>query len=108
VLEAIGSVGDTVATTDLTSTFQSITPLVGPSAPRDTLFEPKRLDRDECRLNLLDHVANLQNEVSARLSVIESALVNIEKGVAEIPTSKSGLVTLLRDVDVTRQLVWSI
>jgi len=109
VLEAIGSESDTVVSTDLTSTFQSITqPLVGSILPRDTLFEQKRLDRDECRLNLLEHVTNLQNEVSARLSVIDSALLCIETGVAEIPTTRSGLASLLRDIDATRQLIWSI
>merc|ERR1712107_974817 len=34
--------------------------------------EPKRLDREECRLNLLNHVEELQVLVEARLEEIES------------------------------------
>merc|ERR1711963_633630 len=36
--------------------------------------EPKRLDREECRLNLLNHVEELQVLVDARLEEIENRL----------------------------------
>merc|ERR1711936_890877 len=36
--------------------------------------EPKRLDREECRLNLLNHVEEMQVLVEARLEEIENRL----------------------------------
>jgi len=40
--------------------------------------EPKRLDREECRLNLLNHVEELQVLVEARLEEIENRLDAID------------------------------
>merc|ERR1711997_88019 len=49
--------------------------------------EPKRLDREECRLNLLNHVEELQVLVDARLEEIESRLDAID------PSSNSSCST---------------
>merc|ERR1712192_43198 len=40
--------------------------------------EPKRLDREECRVNLLNHVEELQVLVEARLEEIESRLDSVD------------------------------
>merc|ERR1712192_71857 len=49
--------------------------------------EPKRLDREECRVNLLNHVEELQVLVESRLEEIESRLDSVE------PSSNSSCST---------------
>ena len=40
------------------------------SAPSAIFPETKRLDKDECRLNLLHHIAALQTEFDHRLKIV--------------------------------------
>ena len=46
--------------------------------------ETKRIDKDECRLNLMHHIDAVQTEFERRLNLIESTL-------AEIDSNKSGM-----------------
>jgi len=83
--------------------------------------EPKRLDRDECRLNLLQHIESVQEEVENRYSAIESAISKIEAmpgasnagfSLAQISGSdakmKAKLNKLIQDLSVARQLMWTL
>ena len=40
--------------------------------------ETKRIDKDECRLNLLHHIDAVQSEFDQRLSLVEKTLVEME------------------------------
>merc|ERR1712181_133882 len=51
------------------------------------ILEPKRLDREECRVNLLNHVEELQVLVESRLEEIESRLDSVD------PSSNSSCST---------------
>ena len=42
--------------------------------------EPKSLDKDECRLNLLEHIDAVQTEFENRLEVMEKTLAEVEQG----------------------------
>merc|ERR1712203_881628 len=46
--------------------------------------ETKRIDKDECRLNLMHHIDAVQTEFEGRINLIESTL-------AEIDSNKSGM-----------------
>jgi len=83
--------------------------------------EPKRLDRDECRLNLLQHIESVQSEVEYRYSAIESAISKIEAmpGASNAGFSleqisvgdakmKAKLNKLIQDLSVARQLTWTL
>lgn len=83
--------------------------------------EPKRLDRDECRLNLLQHIESVQAEVEYRYSAIESAISKIEAmpGASNAGFSleqisvgdakmKAKLNKLIQDLAVARQLTWTL
>lgn len=83
--------------------------------------EPKRLDRDECRLNLLQHIESVQAEVEYRYSAIESAISKIEAmpGASNAGFSleqisvgdakmKAKLNKLIQDLSVARQLTWTL
>ena len=49
-------------------------------APQPNIIpEPKRLDREECRLNLLDHIEALQKHVEDRLEDVEDQIENVER-----------------------------
>jgi len=56
---------------------QSFTPNILP--PPTIIPEPKRLDRDECRLNLILHIENLQKHIQNRLEKIDTELEVLEK-----------------------------
>jgi len=56
---------------------QSFTPNILP--PPTIIPEPKRLDRDECRLNLILHIENLQKHIQNRLEKIDIELEILEK-----------------------------
>jgi len=47
--------------------------------PPNIIPEPKRLDREECRQNLLVHIESLQKHVEDRLEAVELAIEDIEK-----------------------------
>jgi len=83
--------------------------------------EPKRLDRDECRLNLLHHIESVQGEIENRYSAIESAISKIEAmpGASNAGFSltqisdgdakmKAKLNKLIQDLYVARQLMWTL
>lgn len=83
--------------------------------------EPKRLDRDECRLNLLQHIESVQAEIDKRYNAIESALAKIEAmpGASNAGFSlkqandsdaklKAKLNKLIQDLAVARHLVWTL
>ena len=47
--------------------------------PAPVIFpETKRIDKDECRLNLLHHIDAVQSEFDQRLSLVEKTLVEME------------------------------
>ena len=56
---------------------QSFTPSILP--PPTIIPEPKRLDRDECRLNLILHIENLQKHIQTRLENLDTELELLEK-----------------------------
>jgi len=62
-----------------------------PTAP-NIIPEPKRLDRDECRQNLLEHIEALQKHVEDRLEAVEDKIENIEKKRKDSPGVWSGLI----------------
>merc|ERR1712110_570873 len=56
---------------------QNFTPTI---LPQPTIIpEPKRLDRDECRLNLILHIENLQKHIQVRLESLDTELGVLEK-----------------------------
>merc|ERR1719412_3322360 len=48
--------------------------------PLPIIPEQKRIDKDECRLNLLEHIEKMQNEVDSLLGKVEVNLRAIEGG----------------------------
>jgi hypothetical protein len=81
------------------------------------LPEPKRLDRDECRLNLLQHIESVQSEIEARYNAIEAAVAKIEAmdNAQAMPSFsdsdaklKAKLNRLIQDLAVARHLVWTL
>jgi len=56
---------------------QTYVPNLLPSTP-NIIPEPKRLDRDECRLNLILHIENLQKHVQHRLEDIEKRVDSLD------------------------------
>ena len=59
------------------SASQTFTPTI---LPQPTIIpEPKRLDRDECRLNLILHIENLQKHIQVRLESLDTELGVLEK-----------------------------
>jgi len=111
VIEAMGSSG--AGNGSESPPPHSLNLLPPPPPPRVLIQEPKRLDRDECRLNLLDHISSVQNEVELRLDYIESSLKSIldEGALIPLPQTKetrSLLTTILRDLGTARSLMWSL
>ena len=87
--------------------------LLPPPQPRVLIQEPKRITRDDCRLNLLDHICSVQSEIELRLDTIESGLSQIvdEAGsnpVPQTPRTRSMLTNLIRDLSTARTLMWSL
>jgi len=83
--------------------------------------EPKRLDRDECRLNLLQHIQSVQSEIEKRFTAIEEAIGKIETmpggfhaGLTPAQLQygdnriKSRLTMLIQDLAIARQLLWTL
>ena len=81
------------------SSFSSQTIL--PSHPPNIIPEPKRLDREECRLNLLDHIEALQRHVEDRLEAVEDQIENVERRRKEAPGVWSGLAVSSKLRDLT-------
>ena len=107
VIEAMGSSGAGGSG----SGSESPLPILPP--PRRVIIqEPKRLDRDECRLNLLDHISGVQNELEIRLDSIETSLSKIidesNCPLPQTPKTRSMLTMLLRDLSTARTLMWSL
>lgn len=80
---------------------------------------PKRLDRDECRLNLLQHIEGVQAEIENRYNAIESAISKIEAMPGALNAGfslatlndakmKAKLNKLIQDLAVARQLMWTL
>lgn len=106
VIEAMGS----AAGTDHDSPLPILS---APPPPRVLIQEPKRLDRDECRLNLLDHISSVQAELELRLDSIEMSLNKIVEDDVNDPlpatiSTRSMLTTVLRDLSTARTLLWSL
>ena len=69
--------------------------------------EPKRLDREECRTNLLHHVEELQQLVDARLQQIEERLEALESSTdtaSSTSKSSSSISPLLQDIRSAKKL----
>merc|ERR1719215_1829797 len=81
------------------STFPSQSIL--PSPQPNIIPEPKRLDREECRLNLLDHIEALQKHVEDRLEAVEDQIENVERRRKEAPGGWSGLAVGSKLQDLT-------
>merc|ERR1719412_43357 len=92
------------------------------SAPSAIFPETKRLDKDECRLNLLHHIEALQTEFDHRLTLVEKTLteIDLKRNGTEIATSdnneledesdpvaktKAILTLLLQDIRTSKNLV---
>lgn len=97
------------------SPIPNLPPPPPPPPPRVFIQEPKRLDRDECRLNLLDHIGSVQTELEARLESIEASLTEIvaddataTNSLPPTSTTRSMLTTVLRDLSTARRLLWSL
>ena len=63
-----------------------------PPPPPNIIPEPKRLDREECRLNLLDHIEALQKHVEDKLEAVEDQIENVERRRKEAPGGWNGMV----------------
>ena len=76
------------------------------------IMEPKRIDKDECRMNLLHHIDAVQTEFENRLNEIEKTLDQLEAAPTSDNTEmavriKSVLALLLQDVESSKNLVFS-
>ena len=58
--------------------------------PLPIIPEQKRIDKDECRLNLLEHIEKMQNEVDALLGKTEVHLNAIEGGRGRVGSYSQG------------------
>jgi hypothetical protein len=91
-----------------------------PSAPHVIIPEPKRLNKDECRLNLLQHIDTVQAEIEKRFTAVETALSKIEampgtaltskfaSGGSSEAKSKTKLAMLIQDLAIARQMMWTL
>ena len=70
----------------------NILPPAPHAAPPNIIPEPKRLDRDECRQNLVEHIELLQKHVEDRLEAVEAEIEMIEKKRRDSPGVWSGLI----------------
>lgn len=85
--------------------------------PPNVIVEPKRLDREECRVNLIQHVENLQGLVEDSFDKIEARLIALESGEeippldetdTHFPRTKTVLTLLLRDLKTAKKLNLSL
>lgn len=113
-----------VPTTNSSSSLKELPPrnvTAGTATPPMFIPEPKRLDRDECRLNLLQHIASVQFEIEKRFTAIEAAMNKIEAMPGSVNAGflatllsgseskiKTKLTMLLQDLAIARQLVWTL
>ena len=72
-----------------------------PPPPPNIIPEPKRLDREECRLNLLDHIEALQKHVEDKLEAVEDQIENVERRRKEAPGGWNGMVVGSKLQDLT-------
>ena len=68
---------------------QNFTPTIIP--------EPKRLDRDECRLNLILHIENLQKHIQVRLETLDTQLELLERR-KEMEISSVVVASTMQDI----------
>ncbi len=117
VLKEMGDATAPPAAASSTSDLSKAVVLSAPSTPAPVLIpEPKRLDRDECRLNLLQHIDTVQTEVMERFEAIEAALNKIERMPAIVwPAAlesesqiKARMNMLMQDLDSCRQMLWAL
>jgi len=73
-----------------------------PSAP-NIIPEPKRLDRDECRQNLVMHIEKMQELVQKRMEDIEQRVDALEKKCGEKDNSPT-LTNVLQDLRSAKRL----
>ena len=87
---------------DISGSLSSVSspPATFPPVP-NIIPEPKRLDREECRLNLLDHIEALQKHVEDRLEDVEDQIENVERRRKEAPGGWSGLAVSSKLQDLT-------
>jgi len=113
VIQEIESGKDSAASSPPTS----VAPMTngkGPSTSSSIIPMPKRLDRDECRLNLLQHIDSVQNEIHKRFKAIESVVCKLESNNTCLSTNdvnskfKAKLTMMLQDLSISRQLMWSL
>lgn len=85
--------------------------------PPNVIVEPKRLDREECRVNLIQHVENLQGLVEDSFDKIDARLIALESGEevppldetdTHFPRTKTVLTLLLRDLKTAKKLNLSL
>ena len=74
--------------------------ILTPTPPPNIIPEPKRLDRDECRQNLLDHIETLQKHVEDRLEMVEDQIENVERRRKSPPGVWSGMMISSKMQDV--------
>ena len=74
---------------------QTFTPAI---LPQPTIIpEPKRLDRDECRLNLILHIENLQKHIQVRLESLDTELQVLERK-KEMEISSVVVASTMQDI----------
>jgi len=88
-----------------------------PPPPPIIIPEPKILDKDECRLNLLQHIEAVQTEFENRLEVMEKALAEVDNDNPHLSGGPDGgdlvghtkvlLSLLLQDLSTSNHLVHS-
>jgi len=64
--------------------------------------EPKRLDREECRQNLVFHVEQMQEKIDLRLTEVETRIDKLETGAESV--SPDQLAVILQDIRNARRL----
>ena len=81
---------------------QNYNPNFLPSQP-NIIPEPKRLDRDECRQNLVLHIEKMQELVQKRMEDIEEQVVMLEKKFSDQKNTPP-LTTTLQDLRSAKKL----
>ena len=120
VLQAMDD-GGIDGNTKQNSSSSSSLPKASTSKAAVIIPEPKRLNRDECRLNLLQHIQSVQSEIEKRFVAIEEAIGKIETmpggfhaGMTPLQLQngesriKSRLTMLIQDLAIARQLMWTL
>ena len=115
VIQEIESGKDSAASSPPTSVAATAAATAGGKPMTNGIFpEPKRLDRDECRLNLLQHIDNVQSEIQKRFKAIESVVFKLEVSNSCSSTNdpnsrvKAKLASLIQDLSISRQLIWTL